>query len=89
MYVEHIWLPHIWLIYRMSSEGLHGMPSMWSKHGHMMFLDGTLTNTHPYWRDRIAFNGQLEQKFAPTWVSPIEFVKRVEEQEEGLRIRTW
>ncbi len=66
----------------------HDVPVTWGRTC-TLDIDGTLTNTHSYRRNRIAFNDQLEHKFAPTWVSTTEFVRRVEEQEEGLRKRTW
>ncbi len=38
MRVEHTWLSYIWVICRVSSEGLYGMPFMWSKCGYKMFF---------------------------------------------------
>jgi hypothetical protein len=39
---------------------------------------------HPYWRVQVAFNGQIENKFAPSEVSTTEFLRRVEECETWL-----
>ncbi len=48
--------------------------------GHRRYLD----KHYPYQRNCVAFNGQLEHKFASTLVFAVDFFRKTEEQEEWL-----
>jgi hypothetical protein len=99
MYVEHTWLPRIWLVCGMLSERAtwhafyvvqtwtHDVPPTWRRTCTLDIKD-TLIDNHPYWKDCYAFSGQTEQISTPIWVFATEFVKRVEQQEEWLNRRT-
>lgn len=66
------------------------MPFMWTRGGHKTFFTlekkmyighwHYLAKGHPYKRDNIAFNGQMENRSAPPKVSTINFLRRAEEQ---------
>jgi hypothetical protein len=51
--------------------------------GHQRYLG----RDHPYWRDRVSFNGQVEHRATPTRVSAIDFMKRAKERDEWLSKR--
>jgi hypothetical protein len=51
--------------------------------GHRCYLG----RDHPYRRDHVSFNGQVKHRIAPTRVSAIDFMKRVEECEEWFSKR--
>lgn len=99
MYVEHTWLPRIWLVCGMSGERAtwhafyvvqtwtRDIPLTWRRTCTLDIKD-TLIDNHPYWKDRSAFSGQTKQISAPTWIFATEYVKRVEQQEEWLNRRT-
>jgi hypothetical protein len=48
---------------------------------------GYLARCHPYRRDNVAFNGQMEIIYAPPRVSTIDFLRKAEEREALLARR--
>ncbi|CAM6040066.1 unnamed protein product, partial [Sphagnum compactum] len=78
-------------------ERVHGMPPWWSRCGYWalhppeknVYLDHRryLDRAHPYGRNQVAFNAQVDHRPAPIRVSATDFLKRAEEQEEWLRTR--
>jgi hypothetical protein len=51
--------------------------------GHHRYLG----RAHPYRRNRVAFNGQLDRKPALERVSSLNFLKKTEECEEWVKTR--
>ncbi len=51
--------------------------------GHLHYLG----RDHPYWRDCVSFNGQVEHIIAPTRVSIVDFMKREKEGEDWFSKR--
>ncbi len=59
----------------------HLKKNVYQGHRHYLGID------HPYWRDRVSFNGRVEHRVAPTRVLVVDIMKRVEKHEEWLSRR--
>lgn len=97
LHVELTRLSSIWFICRLPNKRLFSMPFMWTRDGHKMFFtlekrnylghQHYLAKGHPYRRDIVTFNGQMDIRVASLKVSTIDFLRRVKEWEVWLAKR--